>query len=125
MRGLLEECKRAVLAWRPGCRFGRAVTMDPRDPGASSVALLAAATLTAENWPQFRGPFASGLADGAKTVADFDLAGFPAVIDSPFYNQPAPDTAADLLGRADEAGAAIARRTFRVGWAGSASAVTL
>lgn len=25
------------------------------------------------NWPQFRGPFASGLADGAPTVAEFDL----------------------------------------------------
>lgn len=27
IRGLLEECKRAVRAWRPECRFGRAVPL--------------------------------------------------------------------------------------------------
>lgn len=26
IRGLIEECKREVIAWRPGCRFGRIVS---------------------------------------------------------------------------------------------------
>ncbi|MEQ1894950.1 MAG: PQQ-binding-like beta-propeller repeat protein [Planctomycetota bacterium] len=39
-----------------------------------SLLTLSAALSGDGQWPQFRGPFASGLADGAKTVAEFDLA---------------------------------------------------
>jgi len=39
---------------------------------ASLLALLTQASSDG-NWPQFRGPFASGIADGAPTVAEFEL----------------------------------------------------
>lgn len=38
-----------------------------------SLLTLSAALPGDGQWPQFRGPFASGLADGAKTVAEFDV----------------------------------------------------
>ena len=37
VRGLIDECKRAVLAWRPECRFGRIVPQDVvEQPGTNA-----------------------------------------------------------------------------------------
>jgi len=41
---------------------------------ATSCFFVAAATLSAQNWPMFRGPAASGVADGAPTPVKFDAA---------------------------------------------------